>query len=426
MTAVILFEGFTRYKNAHQKICGLVPEELCFPWAGQAPLRVASMSYLDRVSKKLEDFHARIRRSEPYNVMHTYGRGLSRKEIEAFVKRDTVDTYAFYSRDTRQRSDGDSSKAGGLKRAFAVAKDVFVSFLMKLTPARRLAYGIAVVLFVWGYFNVDEWAKIVISFLLLNLLLAMELADKLTAKDELEIARAIQFSLQPEAKPRLQHLMISSHYQPAREVGGDYYDFSQVGENRFTLILGDVSGKGMPAALYAMKLQALFELLGKTQVGPKEMLVEMNEVICEKIRTNYFITAVVGIMDFENKNLRLARAGHNLPLHFNAATETTSWLNPQGIGIGMKKNPAFARILEETTLPLGVGDILLFYTDGIPEAMNPEDQEFGYQRIEKVVSRNAHRGVDEIKEQLLGQVNEFTRGAPMADDATLVIAKVSN
>ncbi len=384
------------------------------------------MSYLDRISKKLEAFRARLKRSEPYHMVHTYGRGLSRKEIEGFVKRDTVQTYAFYSRETPKKPEEDASKAGGLKRAFALAKDVFVSFLMKLTPARRLAYGIALVLFVWGFFDMDWWIKIGASFLLLNLLLAMELADKLAAKDELEIARAIQFSLQPEAKPKIRHVMISSHYQPAREVGGDYYDFSQVGEQWFTLIMGDVSGKGMPAALYAMKLQALFELLGKTRVGPKEMLIEMNEVICEKIRRNYFITAVVGVMDFEKKNLRLARAGHNLPLYFNAATETTRWLKPEGIGIGMKKNPAFGHILEETTIPLGAGDLLLFYTDGIPEAMNSQDQEFGYERIEQVVARNAHLGVEQIKEQLLGQVNDFTQGTPMADDATLVIAKIKD
>jgi sigma-B regulation protein RsbU (phosphoserine phosphatase) len=384
------------------------------------------MSYLDKISRKLEAFHARLKTTEPYHMVHTYGRGLSRKEIEGFVKRDTLQTYSFYSRETRKRPEEASSKVGGLKRVFAIAKDVFVSFLLKLTPARRLAYVIALVLFIWGFFEVDWWIKVGASFLLLNLLLAMELADKLTAKDELEIARAIQFSLQPDGKPKLKHVMISSHYQPAREVGGDYYDFSQIGEQWFTLIMGDVSGKGMPAALYAMKLQALFELLGKTKVGPKEMLVKMNEVICEKIRRNYFITAVVGVMDFEKKNLRLARAGHNLPLYFNAATGTTSWLKPQGIGIGMKKNPAFGQILEEITIPLGVEDLLLFYTDGIPEAMDPQDQEFGYERIEQVVARNAHLSVEQIKEQLLGQVSDFTRGTPMADDATLVIAKITD
>ena len=118
-------------------------------------------------------------------------------------------------------------------------------------------------------------------------------------------------------------------------MGSDYYDFFQNGDDRLTLILGDVSGKGMPAALYAMKLQGLFELLGKTDAGPKEMLVEMNSVFSQRMRNNYFITALVGVLDFEKKQLSIARAGHNLPLYFHAATGETTWLNPNGLGIGM-------------------------------------------------------------------------------------------
>ena len=259
---------------------------------------------------------------------------------------------------------------------------------------------------------------------ILNFLLAFELADKLVAKDELEIARSIQLSLQPEQKPDVERLKLACHYQPAKEVGGDYYDFASLGEQRFTLIIGDVSGKGMPAALYAMKLQALFELLGKTSIGPREMLVEMNDVICEKIRRAYFITAMVGMVDFEENKLTLARAGHNLPLHFSGAMGTANWLNPAGLGIGMKKRPVFGDILEQTTVSLCADDLLLFYTDGITEAMNRQDQEFGTDRLERILVENAHRDVDEIKERLLWHVAKFTAGAPMADDATLVIARI--
>lgn len=369
--------------------------------------------------------HDELRRSKPYHLFRTYGDGLSPKEIESFFKRDTVQAYAFYSRDREDKLEKELSERERFKKTLVIAKNLFLSFLLKLTPARRLFYGAAIVLFFWGLFGTDGWVKIGLSFVILNLLLALELADKLLAKDELEIARSIQFSLQPTEKPRLERLNLASHYQPAREVGGDYYDFSLVGENRFTLILGDVSGKGMPAALYAMKLQSLFELLGKTSLGPKEMLVEMNEVICEKIRRNYFITAVVGVLDFANDELSLARAGHNLPLYFSAATETATWLNPKGLGIGMRKNPDFSTLLEETTLSLRAEDLLLFYTDGITEAMNRSDQEFGYERLERVLTENAHRSVDEIKERLLWQVTRFTQGVPLADDATLVIAKIA-
>jgi sigma-B regulation protein RsbU (phosphoserine phosphatase) len=346
------------------------------------------------------------------------------KEIESFLKRDTVQAYEFFSRD-KERADQEPTQGDKVDRALVTARDLFLSFLMKLTPARRLFYVAALVGFVWGLFD-GSLLKLGASFLVLNFLLAFELADKLLAKGELEIARSIQISLQPEERPRLERLRISSYYQPAREVGGDYYDFALIGENRFTLIVGDVSGKGMPAALYAMKLQALFELLGKTRIGPREMLIEMNEVICEKIRRDYFITAVVGVMDFDADRLSLARAGHNLPLYFNAATETTRWLNPQGLGIGMKKNPDFSTILEETTVRLENEDLLLFYTDGITEAMNRRGQEFGYDRLETILKENAHLSVDDIKDRLLWQVRKFIEGAPMADDATLIITKITN
>ncbi len=380
-------------------------------------------SYLDNLKRKAEQYQKEVEKSKPYGLLKTYGDGMSSKEIESFLKRETVQAYDFYGRDQKK---GPKEKLSGdkkLERGLVVAKNIFLSFLMKLTPARRLFYVVALISFLWGLYE-GSWLMTAVTFVILNLLLALELADKLLARGELEIARSIQVSLQPKVKPQMERLMLSSHYQPAREVGGDYYDFAVVDESHFTLIVGDVSGKGMPAALYAMKLQALFELLGKTRLGPKEMLVEMNDVFCEKIRRDYFITAVVGMMDFSNDRLLLARAGHNLPLHFNAANGTVSWLNPKGMGIGMTRNPDFGNLLEEMTFSFGSEDLLLFYTDGITEAMSPQDQEFGNVRLERDLIENAHRSVDEIRERLLWSVTRFTEGAPLADDATLVIAKV--
>jgi sigma-B regulation protein RsbU (phosphoserine phosphatase) len=278
-------------------------------------------------------------------------------------------------------------------------------------------------LFVLGFYD-DNWLQAVAGFLVLNFLLALELAEKLLTKNELEIARAIQFSLYPAGSPRLPHLEIASHFQPAHEVGGDYYDFSLEGTRRFTVILGDVSGKGIAAALYAMKLQALFELLGKGQLGPKKMLVEMNEVISERIERNYFITAIVGVIDFQERKLTLARAGHNHPLHFSPRTGQATWLNPNGVGIGMKTNPGFEGLLEEIRVPLETGDVLVFYTDGIPEAMNPKSEPFGYSRLEGTLSASCHLPADDIKKELLKRLDSFRQGEDLSDDVTLVVAKI--
>jgi sigma-B regulation protein RsbU (phosphoserine phosphatase) len=338
-------------------------------------------------------------------------------ELDALVRRDSRKAYDFY-----QDGTGAGGKPQG-KGYISRGKALFLSFLRKLNPARRISYLAGLGLFLWGFLQ-DDWMKAVLGFLVLNFLLALELAEKLLTKNELEIARAIQFSLYPVGNPRLPHLDIASHFQPALEVGGDYYDYALEGTRRFTVILGDVSGKGIAAALYAMKLQALFELLGKNALGPREMLVEMNDVISERIERNYFITAVVGIVDFQEQKLVLARAGHNHPLHFSARTRTASWLKPNGVGIGMKTNPGFGGLLEEIRVPLEPGDVLVFYTDGVTEAMNPASEPFGYERLEGMLAASSHLPAEGIKQELLKRLETFRHGRDFGDDVTLVVAKI--
>jgi sigma-B regulation protein RsbU (phosphoserine phosphatase) len=341
-------------------------------------------------------------------------------EIDTLVRRDSRKAYDFYQEGTEPSR---KHRGRGLGRYVSAGKALFLSFLHKLNPARRISYLVGLGLFLWGFWE-DDWMRAVLGFFVLNFLLALELAEKLLTKNELEIARAIQFSLYPVGNPRLPHLDIASHFQPALEVGGDYYDYALEGTRRFTVILGDVSGKGIAAALYAMKLQALFEVLGKNALGPKEMLVEMNDVISERIERNYFITAVVGVVDFNERKLVLARAGHNHPLHFSARTGRASWLNPNGVGIGMKTNPGFEGLLAEIRVPLETGDVLVFYTDGITEAMNPRSEPFGYGRLEGTLAASSHLPADGIKNELLKRLELFRQGEAFGDDVTLVVAKI--
>jgi serine phosphatase RsbU (regulator of sigma subunit) len=344
-------------------------------------------------------------------------RGLD--EMQTLVRTDSAKAYSFY-----QQGGEPSGRlpARGLARKFALGKATFLSFLRKLSPARRLAYLAAVIAFVWGYFQGD-WAGAFAGFVVLNFLLALELAEKLLTKDELEIARSIQFSLYPVATPDLKQLDVASHFQPANEVGGDYFDYAIDGSRRFTVILGDVSGKGIPAALYAMKLQALFEILVRGTIGPKQMLSQKNDVISDRKERNYFITAVVGTLDLDNLQLLLSRAGHNHPLHYSAATQTTTWLKPNGMGIGMGRGGHFDELLEEVNFKLALGDVLLFYTDGVSEAMNAANETFGYDKMEQVLKQSAHLPAQEIKQQLLQRIDVFREGTPFADDATLVVTK---
>ena len=192
---------------------------------------------VEQVKKKGDALLAGLKKTKPYQLIQTYGKGLNREELESFLTRETVQTFSFYHRDAHTRSRNEPPKE--IENALTVAKNLFLTFLLKLTPARRLFYAMALVLFVWGLFEVEWWWKIGGAFLILNVLLAMELADKLLTKDEMEVARAIQFSLQPDQHPGIEQRAIASHFQPASDVGGDYYDFFQAGDDRLTLILGD-------------------------------------------------------------------------------------------------------------------------------------------------------------------------------------------
>jgi sigma-B regulation protein RsbU (phosphoserine phosphatase) len=154
------------------------------------------------------------------------------------------------------------------------------------------------------------------------------------------------------------------------------------------------------------------------------MLVEMNDVISERIERNYFITAVVGVLDFHDRKLHLARAGHNHPLHYSVQSGKTEWLKPGGVGIGMRKKPAFDVLLEEVRVPLAPGDVLVFYTDGLTEAMNPRMESFGYERLERVLAENASLSADQIQARLLESLNQFRNHEEYADDVTLVVAKI--
>jgi serine phosphatase RsbU (regulator of sigma subunit) len=378
---------------------------------------MAALAYKEWVDK--------LRRTELGRAVESrsrqLGRDLGLDEFTTLVRQDTRRAYSFYQ--AEQGSRPRVLPARGFRRLAILSKAVFLSFLKKLTPARRLAYLVAVVLFARGFW-LRDWSGALIGFVVLNVLLAIELAEKLLTKDELEIARAIQFSLYPAANPELGKLDVASFFRPARDVGGDYYDFALDERHRLTVILGDVSGKGIPAALYAMKLQALFELLGKRELSPKEMLVSMNDVISQRIERNYFITALVARLDFEGQRLVLARAGHNHPLHYSLATDSTRWLKPGGVGIGMKKPPIFDGLLEEAEVPLHPGDIVLFYTDGVTETMNARDEAFGYERLETLLKASSHLPAEEIKRSLLRALNDFRLERPFDDDVTFVVTKV--
>jgi len=350
-----------------------------------------------------------------------YTTGLNRREVERLLKKDALVALTYY-KDKTTLIDRPPEKKSFQSKINAF-KEIFMSFLMQLTPARRLFYGISFVGFFFGLL----WAKgfwILGAFIVLNLLLALELADKLTTRDELEIAREIQVSLEPEQLPEIRGLSVSFSSKPAKIVGGDFFNVVKRNDNQMLSIVGDVAGKGIPAALYAAHLQSMFESLSEQSVSPAKILNDLNHLICRRLREGDFITAVIAFFESGEKSLTIARAGHNWPLYYCSQTKKIEPLKTKGVCLGVDKDMGFSSCLEEKSMPVGSGDVLLLYSDGITEAMNASHHLFDQSRLEAALRESAHFPADKIVERINLRLDEFVQSEELHDDVTMVAIKV--
>ena len=350
-----------------------------------------------------------------------YTTGLNHKEVERLLKKDALEAFEYY-RDKTSFQDKPLEKRS-LKTTLRVVKEIFLSFLMQLTPARRLFYGISVICFVLGLLWA-KWIWIIGAFVVLNLLLALELANKLTTRDELEIAREIQVSLQPDQLPEIPWLSMSSFSKPAKIVGGDFFNIIKRKDDQMLSIVGDVAGKGIPAALYAAHIQSMFESLSEQSASPAQIMNGLNQLICKRLREGDFITAVIAFFESGGNSMTIARAGHNWPLYYSAQSQTISHLKPQGVCLGIDKDMGFSACLEEKTLPVKSGDILLLYSDGITEAMNANNRLFDLSRLESALKESAHFPAEKILAGINHRLDEFVQSEELHDDVTMVAIKV--
>ncbi len=364
---------------------------------------------LNRKIKKIQEF---------FNL---YTRGLNHREIERLLKKDAVGAYTYLKGKTRLPDH--PPKRLTVKSVFFVGKEIFISFMMQLTPARRLFYGLAVAGFLVGLFKVDLF-YILISFVILNLLLVVELVDKLTTRDELEIAREIQLSLQPVSIPESRQLSIATYSKPAKMVGGDFFDIVQPTSDRIISIVGDVADKGVSAALYAAYTQSMFQSFSQTSISPAAIVQNVNDLMCKRMRDGDFITAVIAFFDLNEKSVTIARAGHNWPLYYSADTRTITELKPNGMSIGMFENVQFAERLEEQKIYLKQGDLLLLYSDGITEATNPENLMFDLAGLKTVITERAHESSEMLISHINSKLHSFVKSDELQDDATMVAIKV--
>jgi sigma-B regulation protein RsbU (phosphoserine phosphatase) len=354
-------------------------------------------------------------------LFQLYTTGLNRKEVERLLKKDSLEALSYYKDKTTLKDIPPDQKS--LKSRVKFFRAIFVSFLMQLTPARRLFYILSFCLFVLGIIAVKGlW--IIFAFVIVNLLLALELADKLTTRDELEIAREIQVSLEPEHLPETPWLSVSFFSKPAKIVGGDFFNFVMRSNNQMLSIVGDVAGKGIPAALYAAHIQSMFESLSEQSTSPANILNSLNHLICKRLRDGDFVTAVIAFFESGEKSLTIARAGHNWPLYYNSHSKMIEPLKTRGVCLGIDKEMGFSSNLEEKKLSVNSGDVLLLYSDGITEAMNASHHIFDQSRLESALKESAHFPAEKIVERINMRLDEFVQSEEPHDDVTMVAIKV--
>ncbi len=258
----------------------------------------------------------------------------------------------------------------------------------------------------------------------------IEAAEKKRLEEELRIAHEIQMSLLPQAPAAIPGLSIAALCVPAREVGGDYYDFLALHDDRLGVLIADVAGKGTSAALYMAELKGLMLSLSRTYGSPRELLIMANRLIAEHLDARSFITMTYAIIDLRARTITYARAGHTPLLYLPGGPPDGSarvqLLAPDGLVLGLKidEGELFERLLVEQTLPLRAGDVYVFFTDGITEAMNAQDDCYGEPRLSQVIEAHAALSSEALRDRLLSDVLAFAGDTPQHDDMTMILLKV--
>jgi predicted ester cyclase len=288
------------------------------------------------------------------------------------------------------------------------------SELLGTTPTGREIASIAIFIHrLSGGKISEEWGAGTGRSELLGQRLEQEIRERERVEQELRVARSIQQASLPEEVPTLAGWQITPYYRPAREVGGDFYDFHLLSEGRLGLVVGDATGKGVPAALVMSTTCGMLRLAAQSYSSPGVMLQRVNEALCPNIPANMFVTCFYAILDPESGLLRYANAGHDLPyLHRDGDAEE---LRARGMPLGLMPGMSY----EEKEDSLEVGDSALLYTDGLVEAHDPQREMFGFARLQALVSE--HGEEESLEKALLEDLHSFVgEGWEQEDDITLV------
>ncbi|PYR13105.1 MAG: hypothetical protein DMG00_07665 [Acidobacteria bacterium] len=371
----------------------------------------------------------------------TYTRDLKAEDLQRLFTRDTREAYRFFTR----HLDPDALK--GLpwhKRAVAHARAVFMAFTMKLSPARRVVFGSALVLALIGLINLfrgiglievaafpivggvgipgpifrqGTWS-LLFAFLLMNLLVLLEVADRLSLKNDLEIARDIQQAMLPSGLYDAPGVETVGFSRPANTVGGDFYDILPLDDGRLIVTVGDVAGKGSPAALLMALLLAMLRTLVDEKLEPAELVARLNVQVSRHAPGTRFITLFYAVFDPRTGDLTYVNAGHTAPLLLRN-DGSIERLTEGGIALGM-----FAHSTYETGhATIQPNELVATYSDGITEAENPKGQPFDESGLESTLRANRGLEISAVGSAVVRAVELYTADTRLADDLTILLLR---
>jgi sigma-B regulation protein RsbU (phosphoserine phosphatase) len=258
------------------------------------------------------------------------------------------------------------------------------------------------------------------SFAIGNARIHREANEKRAMENELQNAREVQRILLPQEDPVIPGFRISGTNVPARIISGDYYDYLDLGGGKFGITIADVSGKGVPAGLLMAMCRSALRSVAKADLSPSKVMASVNRQLFPDIREDMFISMAYCVLDISTGTLTLSRAGHDPALLYRRETGRVELLRSPGLALGIDGGAVFERVTKDQEVTLISGDCVLFYTDGVKEAVDANDEEFGMERMSEAFRMAAPLGAEAVLFRMQEELKQFTGEGPQMDDITLV------
>jgi serine phosphatase RsbU (regulator of sigma subunit) len=365
------------------------------------------------------------------SVQELFTRDVTEKGLNELLRHEAGETLRFFLREVDLES---LEPLPWYERYPKAAWKVFLAMAYRLSPARRLLFAVSVPVLiaswiryllsfgdarVWMFPPVHSWQGwLLISATLLLSLLLLELRDKLSLKGDLEVARQIQFGLVPSETVRRSGYAIHASMRPANTVGGDYYDVIDLGDGSLSVAVGDVAGKGMPAALLMAMLQGSLRTLISAGFRDAELIAKLNAHLHANIPANRLVTFFYAELPPGAGLVRYVNAGHNAPFVLRRSGEPVR-LPANGMALGVVADTRF----QTGQLTLEPGERLFLFTDGATEAFNARDQEYGEERLSALLLRSRELDAASLIEAVKADVLAFCGPVRPRDDMTLMVVE---